>query len=183
MLQCALPIDYTSHSMPNTIASYRRAAAADLTSICVIAQELNLLHHEAWPRVFAPATGPKQNEELWRESILDPDRAGFVAEIAGKIVGFITVTVANENSTLLQPLRYGRINSVCIMRETRGQGIGTHLIAEAEKWSHQHDAVEMRLIVWEFNTNALRLYRELGYGVRSLTMSKMLFGEVAVTSE
>ena len=44
----------------------------------------------------------------------------------------------------------------------------------ATNWAREHDAVEIRLEVFDFNRNAMVFYAAQGYGVQSHIMSKSL---------
>ncbi len=159
--------------LPSTL-TLRRATAADLTTVCDLAQELNMLHHQAWPQLFAPPATPSIDGAHWHDSIVAPGRAAFLAEQAGVALGFITAAIADETHSLRQPMRVGRVNSICVLPSARGLGLGTRLMAEAEQWASSQGAVDMQLVVWQFNEGAVRLYQELGYAIRSHTMGKRL---------
>jgi len=116
----------------------RGATDADLPEVCKIAEDLAAIHHEAWPSVFAPASGSMRDESHWRESLLGEGRAAFVAELSGAVVGFITLALHTETHTLLQPVRSVRINSVCIVEPMRGKGVGRSLMQKAEAWAVEH---------------------------------------------
>lgn len=152
----------------------REATLEDLHAICVLGQEVSLLHHEAWPQIFAPPLDPGRDASRWQQSIAAPDATTFVAEQASQIIAFITVAVATDSDPLLQPMRFARIDSVCVAAHLRGQGIGRSLIARAEHWALDRGASDLRLNVWAFNERALRLYEELGYAVRSHFLGKVL---------
>lgn len=152
----------------------RCATAADLPMVCQIAEDLAAIHHEAWPTVFAPASGEMRDEWHWRESLSGEGRVAFVAELSGVVVGFITLACQTESHTLFQPVRSVRVNSVCVVEQMRGKGIGRLLMQRAESWAVERGAAEVRLVVWAFNGAALKMYEELGYEVRSHTLAKSL---------
>jgi ribosomal protein S18 acetylase RimI-like enzyme len=160
-------------SIPPAIAC-RLATLDDLAAICALAEDLAAIHHAAWPEVFAPASGGDRDAPHWRESIAGPGRAAFVAEAGGQALGFVTVATGNESHSLLQTTRWARVNSICVLERARGQGVGRALMARAEAWARFEGAEELRLVVWAFNTGAVRLYEELGYAVRALAMGKAL---------
>ena len=164
----------TSRVMTKANITYRRATSADLTAICTLGQEVNMLHHAEWPSIFAPPSDPARDVAHWRQGIEGEGCAAFVAEAHDEVIGFVTITAVTEKHSLLQPIRYARINSVYVTRRERGKGIGRHLMAMAETWAVDVGAVDVRLNVWEFNADAVSLYRELGYGIRSLNMGKSL---------
>lgn len=155
-------------------ARVRPATLDDLDAVCLLADDLAAMHHAAWPRVFAPADGGGRDRAHWAESIAGDQRAAFVAQLDGQPAGFVTLLCANESHTLLQTVRVARVMSVCVAAPARGQGLGRLLMQEAEAWARRQGAADLRLVVWAFNEGAVRLYRELGYEVRSLAMGKPL---------
>jgi ribosomal protein S18 acetylase RimI-like enzyme len=157
------------------VITYREATSVDLQAICVLGQEINALHHAAWPDVFAPSGDPQRDEGLWREMIGMPDATTFVAETAEGVIAFVNVAfIAKDKSPLLQPISYARVGSVGVAERHRGKGIGTELMHRAEAWAAVKGAKHLSLNVWAFNEGAVRLYEELGYEVRSHTMGKRL---------
>jgi len=155
--------------------SYRRATVDDILRICELGQILNAVHHQARPDIYSDATTDVARDKLhWLPNLQETDRATFVAEHAGKAVGFITVQLAIATNPILQPTVSGRIGSVAVAEEMRGRGVGTELMKLAEAWALEHGAADMRLAVWTFNQHAVDLYRELGYEVRAFEMGKRI---------
>jgi ribosomal protein S18 acetylase RimI-like enzyme len=152
----------------------RAANEADLAGICVLGQVVNRLHHEAWPQLFAAASPPERDAPHWRQCISGEHMASFVAEDSSTLVGFVTVGVVSESHSLLQPIRYAKVGTLCVREADRGKGVGRRLMAHAEDWAVAQGAVDVRLNVWAFNRAALALYEELGYQVRSLLLGKSL---------
>jgi GNAT superfamily N-acetyltransferase len=151
----------------------REATASDLPAICALGAEVNALHHEAWPQLFAPEGPPERDSEHWQQSIARDSATTFVAVVEGVVVGFATVALLRETNSLLQPLSYGRIGSVSVAKAHRGNGIGPALMAQAEKWALSRGALDLRLNVWSFNQHALQVYKELGYVPRSVNLGKL----------
>jgi ribosomal protein S18 acetylase RimI-like enzyme len=158
---------------------YRAATKADLPAICALGQAVNLLHHQAWPLIFAAASAPERDEQHWRQCVAGAGSVVLVAERARVVVGFVTVNVITEAHSLLQPMRYAKVGSICVQEAERGRGVGSNLMQRAEKWAAANGAVDVRLNVWAFNESALALYKELGYEVRSLFLGKALPQNVA----
>jgi len=155
---------------------YREAMREDLPSICRLGEDVNALHHAAWPRIFAEAGDPMRHAAQWEQSIGAERSTAFVAEHEGQVIGFVTVFIAQDPNPLLQPTQYGRVGSIGVAPQCWGQGVGTGLMQLAEQWARQRGALDIRLHVWAFNERALRLYAELGYEVRSHVLGKQLQG-------
>jgi ribosomal protein S18 acetylase RimI-like enzyme len=152
----------------------RTATLADLPAVSELAEDLAALHHEAWPSLFAPASGSSRDDWHWRESVTGDDRVAFVVELEGRVAGFVTLAAVTETHSLFQPIKFARVNSVCVAAWARGNGIGRALMQRAEAWASEQGAVDVRLVVWAFNQPALRMYEELGYELRSHTLGKIL---------
>jgi ribosomal protein S18 acetylase RimI-like enzyme len=88
--------------------------------------------------------------------IADPSREVYVATINGEIAGFIIL--------LMHGAFVGYIQSICVAPAWRGRGIGTQLMAFAERriFSETPNAF---ICVSSFNRGARRLYERLGYAV------------------
>ena len=113
---------------------YRESTEADLDAICELGEEVNEVHHRAFPQIFAGAGEKNRDATHWLSSIAKPDAITIIAEDAGSIVGFVNVNIVNETHTLLQPLRIGRVGSVSVTANRRGQGIGRELMRLAQEW-------------------------------------------------
>ena len=156
------------------MTEYRVATETDVPAICELGQVVNLLHHQAWPQIFAPASAPERDEHHWKQCVIGSGSAVFVADRSGVLVGFVTVGVTTESHSLLQIMKYARVGSICVQESERGKGVGSMLMQYAEKWAAAQGAIDVRLNVWAFNQPALALYRELGYEVRSMSLGKSL---------
>jgi ribosomal protein S18 acetylase RimI-like enzyme len=156
---------------------YREATVADLPSVCALGDEVNSLHHQAFPNIFAGPGRPDRDLAHWSGSISKEDSTIFVAQDGTSLVGFVTVSLARENHSLLQPTTYGRVGTIGVGSGRRGQGIGRTLMQLAQEWVRHRGGVDVRLNVWAFNAQALHMYSELGYEVRSHQLALVLPGE------
>lgn len=160
--------------MTHSDVVYRRASVYDLYVVDALARGLHVLHHAMWPGVFAAAGAAGRDHAHWRAAIGAPGCAAFIAECNAAAAGFVTVALAEESGSFMQPMRFARINSICVAEPVRRIGIGRGLMACAENWARGQGAVDVRLMVFNFNAGALRLYEELGYVARSTAMGKSL---------
>jgi len=155
--------------------SYRRGTPADILTICELGQQLNGLHHQMRPDIYADATLDfKRDTAHWLPSLEADNHATYIAEQDGVAVGFITMQKSQSTSPLIQPQCVCRIGSICVIEEQRGRGIGLSLMRCAESWATEQGASDIRLSVWMFNEAAIGLYKELGYEVRVFEMGKRI---------
>jgi ribosomal protein S18 acetylase RimI-like enzyme len=86
----------------------------------------------------------------------DETRERYVAHRDGVLAGFLILHMTGTFS--------GYIQSVCLVPETRGHGLGTALIHFAEERIFR-ERPNVFLLVSSFNPDARRLYERLGYRV------------------
>ena len=86
----------------------------------------------------------------------NPAKEVVVARIGQELVGFL---ILDMNGPFL-----GYIQTVCVAPEMRGRGIGSELIAWAERHIFR-ESPNVFMCVSSFNVDAQRLYTRLGYTV------------------
>jgi GNAT superfamily N-acetyltransferase len=159
--------------------TYRQASTSDLAPICRLGQEVNRLHHQAWPQIFPQFLDQEKYESEWRNILAAEDTAVFVAEEEGAVIGLLTVKVVSETYHRPQPVCFAWAGIVSVDETKRGQGVGRALTSLAESWAAERGAVDMRLHVWSFNGPAIHHCEEMGYQIRALEMGKTLVPKCA----
>jgi len=111
-------------------------------------------------------TLPENYPEFFYREIHEryPD-AFFVAEVEGKIVGYIMCRMESGVSNFgLRWVKRGHIVSISVLAANRRQGIGTKLVQQAiEALITKYNAKEVILEVRINNEPAIRLYESLGF--------------------
>jgi len=86
--------------------------------------------------------------------VQDPTREVFVAADANQLFGFIIINMRGAF--------VGYIQTVCVVNEARGRGVGTRLVEFAERRIFS-ETPNVFLCVSSFNPRARVLYERLGY--------------------
>jgi ribosomal protein S18 acetylase RimI-like enzyme len=152
----------------------RTATESDLPAICALGAEVNAIHHDAHPELFAGRGAAHRDLPHWWSALTGPDSVVFVAEESGRVVAFVNVRMVNESRTWLQPLCFGLVGTLSVAQDRRGQGIGPELMRRVHTWVKERHGREVRLQVSGFNQHALHVYQELGYEIRSLNLAKVV---------
>lgn len=127
----------------------RKATSDDLESIYLLICDLEDQHIDG--EIF---------ESIFLKNIADPNTHYIVAEINNRIVGFLSLHVQyilhhSKPTCELQELN--------IFPELRGSGIGSQLIAEAEKIAKKLDLEEIELTTKIHRHRAQSFYQKLGF--------------------
>ncbi len=90
--------------------------------------------------------------------IRNPDDLTLVCESAGRIIGVLTLQRSFHSKS-----RHTANLGIAIRSGYRHMGIGTAMIKRAILWSKEREIKKINLEVFSSNTNAINLYRKLGF--------------------
>lgn len=146
--------------------SIRRADLGDLIPV----MEINL------------KTLPEHYSDYFYESLLaELPEAFLVAEIGGKLVGYIMCKseYGFSNFKKLGFVKKGHVVSVAVLNEFRRKGIGKGLVEEAINGVKSKKCDELYLEVRCSNTDAVRLYENMGFIIKQKLKAYYRDGEDA----
>ena len=102
---------------------------------------------------------PEEAEER-RSRIADhPDHALLVAEVDGRIAGWIQVSLPRAFETALQ----AEIAGLVVDEASRSRGIGGRLLAASESWAREHGCRAVRVRSNVVRERAHGFYRRAGF--------------------
>ncbi len=130
-------------------------AANLLAYIRSVAQETGFFVIQ--PHEF-PATEVQERQWI-QEHLGDPGKLALLAEVAGEIIG----SVSFENGPFQRTSHTGTFG-VSVRKDWRGYGIGTAMLKTLLEWAEASPLIEkVGLSAFATNTEAIRLYRRLGF--------------------
>ena len=127
-------------------------------------------------------TLPEHYSDYFYESrIQELPEAFVVAEISGKIIGYIMCKIEYgfSNFKKLGFVKKGHVVSVSVMDEYRGRGLGSALIDEAIKGVKIIQCGELYLEVRCSNTAAVKLYEKIDFVIQQRLKTYYRDGEDA----
>lgn len=148
-------------------AHVREATDDDLAPLMTLLAEINNLHAEALPHIYAPVSGGDATEQYLLRIIGSDLLHLRVAEVAGEVVGFVVFQEEQAPDTPVHmPRRWVLISLIVVGEASRSQGVGTELLRQVQAWARDHDISDIELQVAEFNTSAIAWYEALGFRSR-----------------
>jgi ribosomal protein S18 acetylase RimI-like enzyme len=157
------------------LVNIRQAKNEDYNELCKLFDEVDMLHCSHLPHIFQKSDQSVRNKNYYSELILDDSAGLFVAEIDGKLTGFIHAQLQEApDIPIFVPRRYTVIVDIGVHSQFQGQGIGKMLMKTAEQWAKEKGSNSIELNVYEFNKTALAFYQSLGYETLSRKMSKQI---------
>lgn len=111
------------------------------------------------------------SKEDFEKIISDKNMISILAEINETIVGFCIITIKNpvENKGLVSR-RVAYMEDLVVDEDYRGNGIGKKLFVEAKKRAIEFNVDSLELMVWEFNKEAIKFYKNQNMKTRSRIM-------------
>jgi len=113
-------------------------------------------------------TLPEHYSDYFYESLLEElPEAFIVAEISGKIVGYIMCKMEHgfSNFKKLGFVKKGHVVSIAVINEHRSKGFGSALVNESIEGVKIRQCSELYLEVRCSNNDAVRLYEKLGFSI------------------
>ena len=89
----------------------------------------------------------------------------LVAEACGRLVGFVEVDLRSHADGCNPAQAVGYIEGWYVAEQYRGRGLGSKLVAEAERWARSHQCMEMASDALIDNEVSQRAHEALGYEV------------------
>jgi ribosomal protein S18 acetylase RimI-like enzyme len=126
----------------------------------------------------APEMGPlRPDDDSWAMRRAHYERqlarsGAFVllARVAGRAVGYALTTLEDASPTWSEPDGWAEIDSLALLPEARGRGIGEALIERVQ--AEVGEATELRLYAMAGNADALRFYERAGFETAILVLRR-----------
>jgi RimJ/RimL family protein N-acetyltransferase len=115
-----------------------------------------------------------EEHQEWIQKIIEHERETmFVAEIEGKVVGWI-VFKSQERKRMHHTGSF----AIMLQKDCRNKGIGKLLINELLRWAEEHPIIEkVSLGTFSTNTRAIELYKKLGFVEEGRKVNEFKFNE------
>lgn len=115
-----------------------------------------------------------EEHQEWIQKIIEHERETmFVAEIGGKVVGWI-VFKSQERKRMHHTGSF----AIMLQKDCRNKGIGKLLIHELLRWAEEHPIIEkVSLGTFSTNTRAIELYKKLGFVEEGRKVNEFKFNE------
>lgn len=104
-------------------------------------------------------TSKEEVEVRLRRALEDDSNEVYVAEVDGKILGWLQVAVKQT----IESGEYAEITGLVVDKTSRGKGIGRYLVAQAEDWAKKMKQSTIRVRMNVIRKEAPLFYRAIGF--------------------
>jgi len=151
----------------------RNAEEADYETVKPLEDAIFAIHQKARPDYFNAQAGYTKQE--FEELLRRPAPISLVAVCDGQIAGicFGKIEQTSGNS-FCRGRKVALIEDLYTLPKYRGRGVASSLMKKARELAAAGHAEALELCVWDFNTEAMRLYQKLGMQVQYYRMEEPL---------
>ena len=140
----------------------------DFKKVNELAKQVHELHVNWRPDLFLSV-----DEVISRKNFEEKIKAKeiFVAKIQDDILGYITINITEKDNPSMRYRKQLQIEAICVDEKSRGKGIGTALLKFAKEFGKENNCTDLYLTVNKENENAIKIYEEFGFKVKSIAYS------------
>jgi GNAT superfamily N-acetyltransferase len=151
----------------------RRAGAGDVDALLTISSGLWAEDAGTHDPEVMNTDWPAQHGRASFEALIDdPDRLGLLAEVGGDLAGGLMGSF--PELTPFVRLREARLNSLWVLPDHRGAGVGGPLVDAFLDWARERGAPYAIVTAFAANTGAQRFYERQGFGSHTVTLRTSL---------
>ena len=143
----------------------------DFKKVNELAKQVHELHVNWRPDLFLSVDEVISKENF--EKMIQAKEI-FVAKKQDEIVGYITINIKEKNNPSIRYRKQLQIEAICVDEKNRGKGIGTELLKYVKKFGKENNCTDIYLTVNEENENAIKVYEEFGFKVKSIAYSMQI---------
>ena len=128
--------------------------------------------HAAWrPDIYFHCEEPYPRQ-AFLEAI--DKRLIYVAKLQDTVIGYVTLSILERDGPGTVPKRQLRLDSICVDKAYRGQGIGRAMVADVRALARVFRCTELILGVHPENDDAVAFYQKCGFMIRTINMDMAL---------
>lgn len=143
----------------------------DFKKVNKLAKQVHELHVNWRPDLFLSVDEVINKEDFEK---MVQDKEIFVARVEDEIVGYITINIKEKNNPSMRYRKQLQIEAICVDEKNREKGIGTELLKYARKFGKENNCTDLYLTVNKENENAIKVYEEFGFKVKSIAYSMQI---------
>jgi diamine N-acetyltransferase len=149
----------------------RLATKDDAQRIGELWLEMVKYHQEFDKIMFQPSeNGNDYYERSVFSRLSDPQTRVLVADVDGKVVGYVLGMIVDITPEMFTPIRSGFLADICVRADYRRQGIGRELVERFVLWLQSQDISYFEWHVSEKNLNAIKFWKSIGGETTMLRM-------------
>lgn len=152
----------------------RKLIESDYDMVIELYKELDEMHVHARPDYFIHRKRDKiYPKDAFIHNLSYPGSFDIGAFENEQLVGFVSATLWEE-SGMIKGVKTVCLDNIYVLPTYRRKGIATKLFSEVELWAKEHGAIRLDLWTWDFNQDAIGMYRAMEMSPQRYVFEKKL---------
>ena len=115
------------------------------------------------------------NYDEFKTELSNSNNIYLVAELENEIVGICFSNIKERsNNKIMKDRKFLHIENICIDKKHQKKGIGKKLYNQIIQLAKEKNIKNIELMVWEFNENAIKFYKNLGMSIKNLKFEQKI---------
>ena len=115
------------------------------------------------------------NYDEFKTELSNSNNIYLVAELENEIVAICFSNIKEiSNNKIMKDRKFLHIENICIDEKHQKKGIGKKLYNQIIQLAKEKNIKNIELMVWEFNENAIKFYKNLGMSIKNLKFEQKI---------
>jgi len=151
----------------------RKAKISDFQGIHNLIMQVHKLHVNERNDIYKDVD-PMDFEEF-RTELSNSNNIYLIAELENEIVGICFSQIKEiSNNKIMKNRKILHIENICVDENHQKKGIGKKLYKQIVQLAKEKNIDNIELMVWGFNENAIKFYKNLGMSIKNLRFEQKI---------
>lgn len=151
----------------------RKAKISDFQGIHNLIMQVHKLHVNERNDIYKDVV-PMDFEEF-RTELSNSNNIYLIAELENEIVGICFSQIKEiSNNKIMKNRKILHIENICVDENHQKKGIGKKLYKQIVQLAKEKNIDNIELMVWGFNENAIKFYKNLGMNIKNLKFEQKI---------
>lgn len=151
----------------------RKAKISDFQGIHNLIMQVHKLHVNERNDIYKDVD--PINFEEFRTELSNSNNIYLIAELENEIVGICFSQIKEiSNNKIMKNRKILHIENICVDENHQKKGIGKKLYKQIVQLAKEKNIDNIELMVWGFNENAIKFYKNLGMSIKNLRFEQKI---------
>lgn len=151
----------------------RKAKISDFQGIHNLIMQVHKLHVNEKNDIYKDVD--PMNFEEFRTELSNSNNIYLIAELENEIVGICFSQIREiSNNKIMKNRKILHIENICVDENHQKKGIGKKLYKQIVQLAKEKNIDNIELMVWGFNENAIKFYKNLGMNIKNLKFEQKI---------
>lgn len=151
----------------------RKAKISDFQGIHNLIMQVHKLHVNERNDIYKDVDS--MDFEEFRTELSNSNNIYLIAELENEIVGICFSQIKEiSNNKIMKNRKILHIENICVDENHQKKGIGKKLYKQIVQLSKEKNIDNIELMVWGFNENAIKFYKNLGMNIKNLKFEQKI---------